>query len=285
MQLSVFTVSTPEYDITEVVKVLKELGFDGIEWRVSDPAMDKSDDYSFETRYWYNNLSTIDVKKIDEVAAEIKNICDKSELKIFALSTGLEAWETEDIERVMKAANTMNCRNIRVIAPWYDGKESYVELFNKTVEQTKILEKLAEKYDVRICFETHMGNIIPSASAAYRLVSNFNPKYIGVIFDPGNMVFEGFENYRLGIELLGEYLSHIHLKNAVWELKETTGDGVNVWKQTWVPLNKGYADIKKLVKVLKDTGYEGFMSLEDFTNETDTYTKLKNCIDFLKSIT
>jgi hypothetical protein len=39
------------------------------------------------------------------------------------------------------------------------------------------------------------------------------------------MVHEGFEDYRIGLELLGSYLAHVHLQNAAFERPE----GGGVW--------------------------------------------------------
>ena len=64
--------------------------------------------------------------------------------------------------------------------------------------------------------ETHFGNIAASASLAHRLVSQFDPQFIGVVYDPGNMVYEGYECWRTGFELLGPYLHEVHAKNATW---------------------------------------------------------------------
>ena len=35
MKLAVYTVSLPEYDLAESVAVLKEMGYEGVEWRVA----------------------------------------------------------------------------------------------------------------------------------------------------------------------------------------------------------------------------------------------------------
>ena len=35
MKYGVFSVSMPEYDIAETVALLKEVGYDGVEWRVN----------------------------------------------------------------------------------------------------------------------------------------------------------------------------------------------------------------------------------------------------------
>jgi hypothetical protein len=43
-------------------------------------------------------------------------------------------------------------------------------------------------------------------------------------------VHEGFENYRLRVELLGEYLAHGHIKKAVGKKVDPTADGVEIEK-------------------------------------------------------
>lgn len=285
MKLSVFSVCMPEYGIHETVRKLKELGYDGVEWRVTSPApSQKPDNYTMEGRYWTYNLSTVDVGKIEEDAEEIKRICSEAGLEISSLTTYLFIWDADNIERVMKAAKIMGCRNIRVLAPYYDKNENYRTQFDRAATQVKVIEKLAERYDVRVNFEIHMNYIIPSVSAAYRLVAGTDPRYIGIIFDPGNMVHEGFEDYKLGIELLGEYLAHVHIKNGMWVKVGTSEDGVDAWKPVWVPLKKGFVDFKNLIKQLKNVNYTGYLSIEDFSNEEDTYSKLKESLEYLRKL-
>lgn len=285
MKFSVFSVCLPEYDVPGTIQVMKDMGYDGIEWRVSEPCpAEKPEDYTYEWRYWTFNKSAIDVATIDKEAANIKAMCDKANLPICNLATYLGVDEVESIERVLYAAKIMECPSIRLDPPSYDETENYTVLFNRTKAKVMELEKLAAKYGVAINFETHMGNIIPSASAAYRLVCDCDPRYVGVLFDPGNMVHEGFENYRLGIELLGKHLSHVHVKNGVWKMTEKTDAGVEKYAPTWAQFWKGYADLGKLIQVLRDVGYEGYISVEDFTNDEDTVTKLKNNLAYLKTL-
>ena len=286
MKFAVFTVSTPEYNPRETVAILREIGYDGVEWRVSAaPPSAKPADYTHERRYWSYNQSTLALDTILETAAEIGPVCAAAGLEVCSLTSYLVPEQVAQVEQVLQASQRLNCRNIRVNVPQYKETENYRVLFERTVEQIRQLEPLAARYGVRINFEIHMGNIIPSASAAYRLVSHFDPSHIGIIFDPGNMVHEGFENYRLGIELLGPYLAHVHVKNAIWELTETTADGVKVWQPTWSPVKDGFADLRKLAQVLKTTGYQGYLSLEDFSNAETTESKLRSNLEFMKAIT
>jgi len=285
MKLGVFTVGTPEYTIEETIDVLKSIGYDGVEWRVQNPSPEtKPENYTFGGRYWSYNKSTLDIGRIVELAPVVKDLCEKKGLEIFALTTYLEPKDIGKIEEVMKAAVIMNCKRIRVFPPKYDESQNYNVQFARTQKELEAVVALAKKYEVRVNLELHHGIIIPSASAAYRMISPFDPKYIGIIYDPGNMVCEGYEDYKMGIELLGDYLSHVHVKNAIWKLKDTSDDNVDTWEPAWVPLNKGCANLGKLVNVLKKVGYDGYLILEDFTNETDTLTKLKENYTYLKKL-
>lgn len=285
MKFSVFTVCTPEYDIPSTVRLLKELGYDGVEWRIGPPAPEKKpEDYTHDRRYWSYNQSTVDISKVDVLMPEIKALCDAQGLEICSLTTALGLWDVEDAERVMKAAKRIGCRNIRIWMPWYDGKDNYNSVVERSIWQIKVLVELAEKYDVRINFETHMNNLIPSASSVYHIVKNFDPRYVGVIYDPGNMVYEGFESYKIGMDLLGEYLAHVHVKNALWQVKETAEDGTVVWEPRFAALKEGIASWPRIIEMLRNAGYKGYLSIEDFSNQQDTYTKLKSNIEYLRKI-
>ena len=285
MKFSVFTVGTPDYNLEETVIKLKEFGYDGVEWRVANGITEEPNPIPpRDGWYWSYNKSTVDLDTIEEKAEEVKNICDKHGVEICALASYLGTSDADKVERVLRAAVKMGCPKIRVNVPGYQGDINYNELFNKTVDEIKVLEQLAKKYSVKINFEIHMGNIIPSASAAYRLVSNFDSNYIGIIHDAGNMVFEGFEQYKMGIELLGDYLDHIHIKNARWVIKETTPDGEENWVAEWSPLRKGQAKLRNLIDALKMVGYQGYLSFEDFSNEQSTDEKLKNNITYIKEM-
>lgn len=48
---------------------------------------------------------------------------------------------------------------------------------------------------------------------------------------------------------------------------------------------KGSADLKKLIRVMKEMNYEGNISVEDFSNEENTYEKLKHNLEYLRELT
>jgi sugar phosphate isomerase/epimerase len=94
------------------------------------------------------------------------------------------------------------------------------------------------------------------------------------------MVFEGFEPYRFGLELLGPYLAHVHIKNAAYERP----DGGGVWQPRWAPLEDGVVDFCELLSGLRAAGYQGWLSVEDFSAVRPSHKALAHNIRFIRNL-
>lgn len=282
MKYSLFTVSVPEMSPEEALQKMKEYGYDGVDWRVTaiptDPEI-----LAEAPSYWRNNFCTINIDTVEEKAEEIRALTEKYGLEINALATYLECSDApEKIESCMVAAKKMGCSRIRVNALKYNPEKGYTQLFAEAVAGFKRVEELAKKHGVKADFEMHHGTITASASAARRLASHFDPQYIGVIYDTGNVVYEGFEEYQMALEILGPYLDLVHIKNAKWVRKEV--DGKEVFRPDWAPFTDGHADFERCFKALKAIGYDGYVTFEDFSSEESSDEKLKTDINFIKGV-
>ena len=276
---SVFTVMIPEFDIPASAALLQSLGYSGVEWRVhSVPSVfpDKPD-------FWRGNRSTIDIETIVEKAPEIKRISDDAGLEIIGLGTYLGYKLLDDVARCMEAARMMGCPSIRVSAPNYDGATNYNDLYEQAVDGYGQIENMARDFGVQANIEIHHGSMCPSASLTYRLASNFDPDFIGVIYDPGNMVCEGYESWQMGLELLGPYLSHVHAKNAAWQESGVSANGEKLWKHSMVATKDGSVSWPEVLVALDKVGYQGWISFEDF-GPGDTKTKLSEDLAYVKEL-
>ncbi|MCD6445058.1 sugar phosphate isomerase/epimerase [Candidatus Bathyarchaeota archaeon] len=275
---SVFTVMIPEYRVEEVPKVLSRYGYEGVEWRVAERR-----EPAGKPNYWTGNRATLDEENILDEARVAARLCRDVGLEVPALAPYLSPGSGEArIRRVMEAARIMDCGQVRISVPRYDGSVDYRKLFEKTVEDYRLVERVSREMGVKALVEIHMGCICPSASAAYRFVSNFDPDNVGVILDPGNMVVEGFENWNLGVELLGEYLAHVHVKNALWR-EAGERHGARVWKAEMCPLREGLVSWEEVLKALNKVGYKGWLSFEDFSDQPSD-VKLRDNLAFMRSL-
>ncbi|WNR45994.1 sugar phosphate isomerase/epimerase family protein [Paenibacillus roseipurpureus] len=279
MKIAVFTVMLPNYSPIQALDVLHKAGYNGVEWRVTklNPALTRE-----TPSFWGNNLATIDTSSTSQQLADLREETSRRGLVATNLGSYLQVGDLEGVDRDMRIAQALGSPSIRVGVPMYDRTHTYGELLAKGRAYLSGVQSLSQHYGIKGLIETHMGNIAASASGARRLVEGFNPAHIGVIHDAGNMVYEGFENYRMGLEILGEYLGHVHIKNARWVLDKDS-NGVK-WRAESAPLREGSAELKQLLADLRAVGYDGWLSFEDFSDPAPTQASLATNLAYLKNL-
>ena len=282
MRFSIFTVMLPQWDPKTALARLKEHGYDGVEWRVTNTNPQAKAE---APSYWGNNLCTIELDTLLETAADLRDMTVDAGLEIAALAGYHRCDDHESTEKMLEAAAVMNAPLVRVGTPNYDGSVPYDELFaSARSHYEKIVPKALEK-GVKVCLETHMNQIAPSASAARRLLDGLDPNAVGVIYDPGNMVTEGHEKTEMGLDILGPYLTHVHAKNGAWLRKENPEPGEHPWSSGFAAaLDEGIVDWAKMLRVLAAAGYDGYISFEDFSSGRSTEEKVAFNIQYLKSL-
>ncbi|MFC5531347.1 sugar phosphate isomerase/epimerase family protein [Cohnella yongneupensis] len=262
MKLSVFTVSTPELGPDELAAAAHAAGLEGIEWRYTElPANAASQPYS----YWGNNRCTIQPSAGEAELARFKEAAERHGIRTLSVTPYLKAGDLEATEQVLQAAKALGASFIRLGVPGYDRSKPFDELFALERQYLRACEELCARYGVKGLIEIHHGTIAATASAARRLVEGMDPAHIGVLFDPGNTVHEGFENYRMAMEILGPYLAHVHVKNAGWKPAGQAADGSGVWRSDWEPINQGMVPWRQVIEDLIAIGYDGYLGVEDFS--------------------
>jgi len=278
MKYSVFTVSMPEYPVEKVPTTLAKWGYDGVEWRVVDQQS------APKPSFWRGNRATIMESEALERAGEIKKLTRDGGLVIMGLGTYCDCGANRKrLSYLMETARAMGTRNLRIGTPHFDGSKSYAKMFKKAQKDYERVAKCAEEFKVRANVEMHPNTLTPSASAARRLLEPFDPKHVGVIYDVGNLVREGFERYRMGLEVLGKYLNYIHLKSGLWRSAGKDADGATVWAYKAASLKAGQPDMGEFLGKLAQVGYDGWISIEDFSSGS-SLSRLKNGVAYLRTL-
>lgn len=279
MKFAVFTVSTPDYTPEEAVGKIKEFGYDGVEWRVTDDTAEHK-----RPGFWVGNKSTLPFSTFAEKASDYKKLADDAGLEIPSLGTYVTCDDLESVEQVMRGAASIGVPQLRVRVPNYDNSLAYKPLFDTAREQYKRVAELASKHQVKALVELHHRSICPSASSARLFLDGFDPEHVGVIHDAGNMVHEGFEAYRLGFETLGRLLAHVHIKNARWFPVKYQPDGGVEWKADWAPVSKGVANVRSLLEALDAVGYDKWIAFEDFSTDRPLDERLKTNLEYVSTL-
>jgi sugar phosphate isomerase/epimerase len=238
MKFSMFTVILPELTPEQAACELKKGGYDGVEWRIKE-------DYHFP------------LEGLKNKAGDIKKLTADNGLQISNLGSYVSVFDTKNIKSLAEAARVMGAPSFRVWLPGYNEIKKYKSFKNKVRKQLEKLSPLLEKIKVKLMIEIHHVTLIPSANAAFSLLNGLPPKSFGVIYDPGNMIIEGRESWRMGLDLLGPYLAYIHVKNAEW--RQVKGK----WEHLWAPTDGGIADWSEIMNILVERNYKGFLSVEN----------------------
>jgi sugar phosphate isomerase/epimerase len=274
MKVGVFTVGLPDLTPEEAAREIKAAGYDGVEWRVTRVPEEV---HGQEPSFWGNNLCTLE--PTEEEARRARSLCESMGLEVAGLGTYIGVGNLDAVDKAMNFAQVAGAPQIRVGSGSLEGA-SYAAQFERARRYLAGVEELAGQYGVKALVEIHHGTICPSASLAHRLISGLDPETVGVIFDPGNMVFEGFEDYRIGAELLGPYLAHIHLKNAAFDRPEGRG----TWRPRWAPLEDGVVDFERLFEALRAAGYDGWLVIEDFSAARPSREALRHNLGFVRDL-
>ena len=277
MKFAIFTVSLPEWTPQEAVRNLVEIGYDGVEWRIAD------DPPRATPGFWQGNRCTFPLNTFVEDAPRIRELTEAAGLAIPAIASYVQAADHENVERVFRGAATLGVPMARIQVPHYDGRTGYVALRDRAREEFREVQRLARAHGVKALVETHHGTIVPSASAMSLFLEGFDPEWVGAIYDPGNMVWEGYEQYRLGLETLGPYLAHVHVKNSRWRQIGRREDGSLGWQAEWAPVEAGIVDLRDLFVALRQVGYDGWFTVEDFTTERPLVDRVRQDLDFLRA--
>ncbi|MBM7570333.1 sugar phosphate isomerase/epimerase family protein [Aquibacillus albus] len=281
MKFSVFTVMAPDTTPKQLVDYLKDCGYEGVEWRFKEISDELKQQ---EPSFWGNNLCTISPDSSEQDLEALSSYTKEKGIEVTSVTPYLTSGDLVSTEHVLQVAQKLGASTIRVGVPRYDRSKNYNDLYKGAVNYLKEVEQMCKQYKVKGLVETHHMTITPSASLAHRLVSQFDPEHIGVLYDPGNMVHEGYENYRMGLELLGPYLAHVHVKNAEWQVKNQQDDGTINWEVKWAAIEKGVVDWQQVFEDLKAVGYDGYIGMEDFSNAYGTKDSLKHNIEWVKKL-
>jgi sugar phosphate isomerase/epimerase len=270
-------------NLSEALVYARELGCEGLEVNLPVAGL---------------RTGAVTLAALQAEAEQMREAFDAAGMGFISLTSGLilkNAQTPEVITATCRLAQTLGVRALRTffsphvrlggpgstLDKWnaeFDGSVDAPTWKQRDTDHLARVLELSEGYDVRYVFELHHGYWINSASAALRVLEAFPVERVGILMDPGNMVFEGNEGWRNSVQIMGPYLDYIHCKNAVW----TQVDGK--WQGGWGSLPGGIANYAEIVTALKDTGFAGYLSIEDLRGSISPDERIGEAIAYLKQL-
>jgi sugar phosphate isomerase/epimerase len=214
----------------------------------------------------------------------MKKVAAEHGLTIAGIASNATASDLEQVKLLVEGAAACGAPFIRLGCPRrFDGSVPYTEVYEEAIEAYGKALDIMAGYPVKIALEIHGYTIHPSASLAHRIVSHWSPERFCVIYDPQNMVADGYETTEIGLELLGDYVGHLHVGGHIPTSKGTDETGTTKWEWPGCSMAEGLYDYPRLLRKLKAMKYQGFLSIEDFRG-LPVEEKLREGIEYLRRV-
>lgn len=140
-----------------------------------------------------------------------------------------------------------------------------VRSLDQVVDTIGPVLELAEKRGIKLCFENCplMGNIAISPELWQQIFERLSSEMLGLAYDPSHLVWEMIDPYG-PITDFKDKIFHVHAKDAVIDRDRLARTGILTdfsWWSYRIP-GRGELDWEKLLKLLRENGFDGTISLE-----------------------
>lgn len=279
-----------DIEFSEMCKLAKRMGYDGLEIACWGNHIDIDKAYSDDTYVsWIKENLQKNGLICKALATHIIGQCvgDEPDVRLnnFAPaslandSDGIRSWAITEMKKSAVVAKKLGVHIITGFtgSPIWKYLYSFPQTTEEMVENgferivrlwTPILDEF-KKNDILFALEVHPGEIAFDYYSTKRLLEKFedNPIF-GLNFDPSHLIWQGIKP-ELFLNDFRERIYHVHMKDAAVTLDGRTGLlGSHIdfgsLKRGWNfrSLGHGDVDFESIIRVLNDMNYTGPLSVE-----------------------
>ncbi len=170
----------------------------------------------------------------------------------------------EGVTKLLQCAAALDINAVLVVPGRVTEEVSYDVAYHWALECAKELAPVAEELKVAIGIENVWNKFFLSPLEMRDFLDEVNSPYVGKYFDIGNVVIFGYPEQ--WINILGSRIKKVHLKDFKREGYQ------------WTPLMEGDVDWPKVMKALRDTGYDDFV-ISEVGGDKDAHQRTSETID------
>ena len=190
-------------------------------------------------------------------AREIKKQLDESGIQLSSVGSPIGKIKITDdfaphmelYKHTVEIAHEMETPYIRMFSFFMPEHESYDPYRGKVMDQLGQFVDYAKASNIILLHENEKDIYGDVADRCLELMKEFYGEHFKAVFDFANFV-QCKQDTLSAYDMLKPYIAYIHIKDALWS------DG------SVVPAGHGDGNVEKILKMLKNSGYQGFLPLE-----------------------
>ncbi len=201
----------------------------------------------------------------DDHASRVKELCAQYEIEVSCMGSPIGKSPIDDpieIERerlrtVGAVADRLGTRKIRIFS-FYPAAGVDAAVLGCAIDRLGALTDIATALDLQLLLENEKGVVGDLPGNCLQLMRAIDSPNLRFIWDPANFVQCGAAGHvDAWWDALHPYIGYIHIKDAL--LPDASSDQA---RSTVTVAGEGDGQVKELLARLRDSGYEGVLSLE-----------------------
>lgn len=244
--------------LVEKFKLLKELGFDGVE--LDSPS----------------NLDRDEVLRArDEAQLPVHGVVDSVHWRDTLSHPDPAARQrgVEGLQTALRDAKYYGGTSVLLVPAVVNQQVSYADAYERSQAEIRKALPLAEELDIKILFENVWNQFLLSPLETARYIDEFESPQVGAYFDVGNVVNYGWPEQ--WIRTLGPRIVKLDIK----EFSRSRRDSEGLWKGFDVKLGDGDCNWPAVMQALRDIGYQGWGTAEVPGGDRDRLNEIAQRMD------
>jgi len=243
-KLAFSTLGAPKWSYDKILENAARYGYQGIEIRGILDQMDLPLCPEFSSQQAIKNS----LKKAKKHRVKIVGL--GASARLHDADPSLRAKNLDEARRFIDLAQQLKCPYVRVFPNNLPKNQDREETIKLIIAGLKELGDYARNANVTVLLESH-GEVV-GKDLLHRIMQESEHPNVGLIWDIFNMWSVTKETPREVYDLLGKYIRHVHIKDAVREGEK--------WR--YVQVGQGVAPLKEAMSALIKGGYDGYFAFE-----------------------
>jgi sugar phosphate isomerase/epimerase len=269
MKLMMFVKHVQDVGLDRAAARMRELGFDGMDLTVR------------------SNGSILPCNVKRELPDAVKLIQSHG-LVVPLLTTNILRADDEAVA-IFETASRLGIGEIKLGYHKYESFGSFKQNLAQMQRDLDTIEKLALAHKIRANLHIHSNDHMTAQSAiVWHLIKDRDPNAIGAYVDPGHMTVEGGrDGWRQGLDLLGERIALVAVKDLAWEATPDPELGKPRWKPRVVPLRAGIVSWPDVFRCLRQLNFNGWVSIHSEyagMNSAQVFEQTKDDLAYLRPV-
>ena len=238
VRICVFSKHLQWLDYKEMAATTAEMGFDGIDLTVRPGGH-------------------VEPERVEEDLPRAFEAAKAAHVSVPMMTTAINDASDKNTEKILKTASRLGIRFYRMGYYRYGDSADVQQTLSHARSKLGEIARLNQKYGICGDYQNHAGRDYFGAPIwdLWEVTREVDPRWIGSQFDIRHAVVEGANTWAVGFRLLSHRVHTLALKDFIWQKSEQT------WKDENCPLGKGAVDFKSFLKLVKQSGFTGPISL------------------------